>query len=175
MLSASPAEAETQLPFAALGDLLTDMFHSVADELPSPQRRALGAALLLDEAEDGALDRHLVAVAALTAFRLLAATQTLAPVAEDEGDFFADPLPSADVFIMGHILHDWSLEQKLTLLRSAYHALPDGGALIVYDAIIDDGRRDNSFGLLMSVNMLIETQQGFDYTAADCRSWMAQT
>jgi O-methyltransferase/methyltransferase family protein len=91
------------------------------------------------------------------------------------GDFFADPLPSADVLIMGHILHDWSLQEKLTLLRKAYHALPDGGALIVYDAIIDDDRRDNSFGLLMSVNMLIETQQGFDYTAADCRSWMAQT
>src|SRR6266705_2758076 len=72
------------------------------------------------------------------------------------GDFFAGPLPAADVLVMGHILHDWSLAEKLTLLRNAYHALPDGGALIVYDAIIDDDRRDNSFGLLMSVNMLIE-------------------
>ena len=52
-------------------------------------------------------------------------------------------------------------------------ALPDGGALIVYDAIIDDSRTTNTFGLLMSVNMLIETQAGFDYTAAECRSWMA--
>jgi len=89
------------------------------------------------------------------------------------GDFFADPLPSADVLILGHILHDWSLEERLTLLRKAHRALPDGGALIVYDAIIDDDRRANTFGLLMSVNMLIETQAGFDYTAADCRSWMA--
>src|SRR5215472_14041891 len=88
------------------------------------------------------------------------------------GDFFADPLPPADVLIMGHILHDWSLEEKLTLLRKAYQALPDGGALIVYDAIIDDDRASNTLGLLMSVNMLIETQAGFDYTAADCRSWM---
>jgi hypothetical protein len=88
------------------------------------------------------------------------------------GDFFADPLPPADVLIMGHILHDWSLEEKLTLLRKAYQALPDSGALIVYDAIIDDDRTSNTFGLLMSVNMLIETQAGFDYTAADCRSWM---
>jgi hypothetical protein len=91
------------------------------------------------------------------------------------GDFFADPLPPADVLIMGHILHDWSLQEKLTLLRKAYDALPDGGALIVYDAIIDDDRRASTFGLLMSVNMLIETQSGFDYTAADCRSWMADT
>ena len=91
------------------------------------------------------------------------------------GDFFTDPLPSADVLVLGHILHDWSLEEKLTLLRKAYDALPDGGALIVYDSIIDDDRRANTFGLLMSVNMLIETQAGFDYTFADCRSWMADT
>src|SRR5215467_2737080 len=89
------------------------------------------------------------------------------------GDFFADPLPAAEVLIMGHILHDWGLDEKLTLLRKAHQALPDGGALIVYDAIIDDDRSSNAFGLLMSVNMLIETQAGFDYTAADCRSWMA--
>ena len=89
------------------------------------------------------------------------------------GDFFADPLPPADVLVMGHILHDWSLAEKLTLIRKAYDALPDGGALIVYESIIDDDRRANTFGLLMSVNMLIETPAGFDYTAADCRSWLA--
>src|SRR5437764_3994858 len=91
------------------------------------------------------------------------------------GSFFTDPLPRADVLVMGHILHDWNLEQKLTLLRKAHQALPDGGALIVYDAIIDDDRTTNSFGLLMSLNMLIETPAGFDYTPADCRSWMAGT
>ncbi|MHB8669196.1 MAG: methyltransferase [Acidimicrobiales bacterium] len=89
------------------------------------------------------------------------------------GDFFSDPLPSADVLVMGHLLHDWSLDEKLMLLRKAYEALPDGGALIVYESIIDDERRANTFGLLMSLNMLIETQDGFDYTGADCQSWMA--
>jgi hypothetical protein len=89
------------------------------------------------------------------------------------GDFFADPLPTADVLVMGHILHDWGLDEKLTLLRKAHQALPDGGALIVYESIIDDDRRTNAFGLLMSVNMLIETAAGFDFTGADCRSWMA--
>jgi hypothetical protein len=91
------------------------------------------------------------------------------------GDFFTDPLPHADALVMGHILHDWSMDEKLTLLRKAYDALPDGGALIVYESVIDDDRRANTFGLLMSLNMLIETQAGFDYTAADCRSWMADT
>jgi hypothetical protein len=90
------------------------------------------------------------------------------------GDFFADDLPSADVLIMGHILHDWNMEEKRTLLDKAYAALPEGGALIVYEAMIDDERRENVFGLLMSLNMLIETEGGFDYTGADCRGWMSE-
>jgi SAM-dependent methyltransferase len=90
------------------------------------------------------------------------------------GDFFTDPLPQADVLVMGHILHDWDLDEKRLLLRKAYDALPEAGALIVYDAIIDDERRGNAFGLLMSLNMLIETPGGFDYTGADCRAWMQE-
>jgi precorrin-6B methylase 2 len=90
----------------------------------------------------------------------------------EAGDFFKDPLPEADVLIMGHILHDWNLEQKRALLAKAYAALPPGGALIVYEALIDDERRENAFGLLMSLNMLIETPGGFDYTGRDCQGWM---
>jgi SAM-dependent methyltransferase len=90
------------------------------------------------------------------------------------GDFFKEACPSADVLVMGHILHDWNLEQKRELLAKCYEALPPGGCLIVYDAIIDDERRQNAFGLLMSLNMLIETPGGFDYTGAQCREWMAE-
>lgn len=90
------------------------------------------------------------------------------------GDFFRDPLPKADVVIMGHILHDWDLNQKRALIASAYQALPDGGAFIVYDSIIDNARRENAFGLLMSLNMLIETAGGFDYTGADCQEWLRE-
>jgi O-methyltransferase domain/Dimerisation domain len=90
------------------------------------------------------------------------------------GSFFEDPLPKADVVTMGHILHDWDLEQKRVLIRKAFDAVPQGGALIVYDSIIDDDRRENAFGLLMSLNMLIETAGGFDYTGADCQSWMKE-
>jgi O-methyltransferase domain/Dimerisation domain len=91
------------------------------------------------------------------------------------GDFFKDALPAADVLLMGHILHDWNLDEKLMLLSKAYKALPKGGALIVYDAIIDNDRRKNAGGLLMSLNMLIETPGGFDYTGADCVNWMKRT
>ncbi len=88
------------------------------------------------------------------------------------GNFFNDPLPEADVVMMGHILHDWNLEEKRFLIRKAYDAVPKGGALIVYDAMIDDERRKNAFGMLMSLNMLIETHGGFDYTGGDCIGWM---
>src|SRR5581483_12160158 len=87
------------------------------------------------------------------------------------GDFFADPLPRADVITMGLILHDWNLERKQRLIGAAYDALPDGGALIVIENLIDDDRRENAFGLLMSLNMLIEFGDAFDYTGADFAGW----
>jgi hypothetical protein len=91
-----------------------------------------------------------------------------------EGDFFRDPLPKADVITMGHILHDWDLTQKKVLVAKAFEALPAGGSLVVFEAMIDDDRSQNAFGLLMSLNMLIETSGGFDFTATDCASWMKE-
>ena len=90
------------------------------------------------------------------------------------GSFFDERLPKADVVMMGHILHDWDLPTKRMLIQKAYEALPAGGAFIVYEAIIDDDRSKNAFGLMMSLNMLIETPGGFDYTGADCTGWMRE-
>jgi 16S rRNA G1207 methylase RsmC len=90
------------------------------------------------------------------------------------GDFFRDPLPKADVITMSLILHDWDRERKLLLLEAAQNALPAGGALVVIENIIDDARRENAFGLLMSLNMLIELGDGFDFTAADLAQWCTQ-
>jgi len=90
------------------------------------------------------------------------------------GDFFKDPLPKADVITMGMILHDWNLEKKMHLIRSAYDALPPGGALVTIEALIDDARRENIFGLLMSLNMLIEFGDAFDYSGADFRGWCSE-
>jgi hypothetical protein len=87
-------------------------------------------------------------------------------------DFFEQPLPSADVIIMGHILHDWDLGQKRMLISKAYDALSEGGVLLVYEHIIDDDRRVNTFGLLMSLNMLVVTEGGFDFTGTECQAWM---
>jgi precorrin-6B methylase 2 len=87
------------------------------------------------------------------------------------GDFFADDFPEADIITMGNILHDWSLEDKKALIRKAYQALPEGGAFVVIENVIDEHRSQNAFGLMMSLNMLIETEAGFDYTTADFEAW----
>ncbi len=90
------------------------------------------------------------------------------------GDFFVDDLPKADVITMGNILHDWNLEKKKLLIKKAYAALPAGGAFIAIENLIDDARRENLFGLLMSLNMLIELGDGFDYTGANFREWCSE-
>lgn len=97
-----------------------------------------------------------------------------ARVGTASGDFFKDPLPKADLITMGMILHDWNLEKKMHLIRAAYDALPPGGALVAIEALIDDARRENVQGLLMSLNMLIEFGDAFDYTGADFRKWCSE-
>ena len=92
----------------------------------------------------------------------------------ESGDFFKGELPQCDVIVMGHILHDWNLEEKRMLVAKAYKALNPGGAIIVYDAMIDNEREKNAFALLMSLNMLIETPGGFDYTPAQCEEWLTE-
>ena len=90
------------------------------------------------------------------------------------GDFFKEDLPSTDVLIMGHILHDWNLEQKRMLIAKAYKALSTGGAFIVYESMIDDQRKENVFGLLMSLNMLVQTPGGFDFTPSQLKEWLSE-
>jgi hypothetical protein len=95
-------------------------------------------------------------------------------IAVASGDFFEDALPKADVVTMGNILHDWNLEKKKILIRKAYDALPEGGVFIAIEKLIDDARRENVFGLLGSLNMLIEFGDAFDYTAENFREWCSE-
>jgi hypothetical protein len=106
--------------------------------------------------------------------RAIAAAGLSSRVRTAKGDFFAEPLPRADVITMGMILHDWNLPKKMHLIRAAYDALPVGGALVAIETLIDDDRRENVMGLLMSLNMLIEFGDAFDYSAADFRGWCSE-
>jgi predicted O-methyltransferase YrrM len=112
-----------------------------------------------------------VPVVAPIAERTIAAAGLADRVTVASGDFFVDPLPRADVITMGMILHDWNLDRKMHLIRSAYEALPEGGALIAIENLIDDARRENAFGLMMSLNMLIEFGDAFDFTGSDFAGW----
>jgi hypothetical protein len=91
------------------------------------------------------------------------------------GDFFIDPIPQSDVIVMGNVLHDWTEEEKLQLIKKAYDSLPQGGAFVCIENIIDNDRSKNAFGLMMSLNMLIETKGGFDFTFNDFDMWAHQT
>ena len=107
----------------------------------------------------------------LIAERKIAAAGLSDRVSAKAVDFFSEPLPKADVITMGMILHDWNLEKRMHLIRTAYDALPAGGAFVVVENLIDDERRENAFGLMMSLNMLIEFGDAFDFTAADLFEW----
>ena len=113
-------------------------------------------------------------VVAPIAEKAIAAAGLTDRVAAKSGDFFADPLPRADVITMGLILHDWNLDRKMHLISSAYEALPEGGALIIIENLIDDARRENAFGLMMSLNMLIEFGDAFDFTGGDFAKWCGE-
>jgi hypothetical protein len=91
------------------------------------------------------------------------------------GDFLQMALPSADVLVFGRVLHNWDIETKKSLLKKAHAALPEHGCLIVYERLIDDERRSNTTALLASLNMLVMTPGGFDFTAADCCQWLDET
>lgn len=106
--------------------------------------------------------------------RWIAKDSLSARVQAVSGDFLNQPLPRADVVTMGMILHDWNLEKKQHLIRLAYDALPPGGAFIAVENLIDDARRENAFGLMMSLNMLIEFGDAFDFTGADFWGWCKQ-
>ncbi|WP_163507008.1 methyltransferase [Fodinicola acaciae] len=95
-------------------------------------------------------------------------------IAFHPGDFFTEPVPSADVLIFGHVLHDWNPGLRKELVRKAYDALPSGGVLLVYDPMIDDERRTNDHSLITSLHMMLISPGGSEYTAADCRAMMVE-
>jgi hypothetical protein len=178
---ADPARLEQFL--AAMTGLSRGNFELLAERFDFSPYRTLcdvgGAAAVL-AIEVARKHRHLhctsfdLAQVEPIARRGIAEAQLGGRVTTRSGSFLADPLPAADVITMSMILHDWNLETKQMLIRKAYAALPEGGAFIAIDAIIDDARRVNTFGLLMSLNMLIENSDAFDYTGAELRRWCSE-
>ncbi|WP_328304448.1 acetylserotonin O-methyltransferase (plasmid) [Streptomyces sp. NBC_00435] len=88
------------------------------------------------------------------------------------GDFFEKPMPQTDVVILGHVLHDWALEERRTLLKRAFEAVRPGGALVIYDQMLDE-EDPNLFSVLGSLNVALVTP-GSEYTVAECRELVAE-
>ncbi|MFD8483828.1 methyltransferase [Kitasatospora sp. NPDC059673] len=89
------------------------------------------------------------------------------------GDFFADPLPVADVVIFGDVLHNWSPETRRMLIGKAAQAVRPGGAVLVFDRMMDDRRSDRA-KLIASLSMYLATQGGgSEYLESECRDYLA--
>jgi hypothetical protein len=88
------------------------------------------------------------------------------------GDFFTDQLPAADVYVIGHVLHDWDAERNQLLVGRAFEALVPGGSLMVYDAMLDPDRPETARNHLLSLNMQLLTAGGAEYPVATYRSWL---
>jgi O-methyltransferase domain/Dimerisation domain len=101
----------------------------------------------------------------------MAALRPPSPVRFVGGNFFIDPLPGGDVLIVGHVLHNWSPEERRLLVKKAFAAVHPGGALLVYDAMLDDEPTDLA-RLVVSLNMLLVTKGGSEYPASECRTWL---
>lgn len=70
------------------------------------------------------------------------------------------------------IMHDWSEEEDRTILRKCFEALPRGGAVLITELLVNDAKTGPPPGALMSLNMLIETSGGRNYTAAEYSEWL---
>jgi hypothetical protein len=90
-----------------------------------------------------------------------------------DGDFLEAPLPRADVISFGHVCHGENQRTRQQLVAKAYAATPPGGAVIVYDAMIQPGRRDNFQSMLSSLNIMLESREGYESSTGACANYFA--
>lgn len=94
---------------------------------------------------------------------------------ETAGGSFFDTLPKDhDVHLLSMILHDWDEAKNRALLRRSFEALPSGGAVVISQLLVNDERTGPAPAALMSLNMLIETEGGRNYTPAEYSAWLEE-
>jgi cyclopropane fatty-acyl-phospholipid synthase-like methyltransferase len=86
-------------------------------------------------------------------------------------DYNEEPIPDADLVTASLILHQENLDTKRALMEKFYDAVNPGGTFVAIDHIIDDDRRENTMGLMMSLNMLVYYGDAFDYTGEQFVTW----
>jgi len=95
-------------------------------------------------------------------------------IATVPGDFFTDSTypEGHDVILLSMIMHDWDEARDREILRKCYQALPSGGAVIISGLLVNDEKSGPPPAALMSLNMLIETEGGRNYTPAEYSAWL---
>jgi hypothetical protein len=87
------------------------------------------------------------------------------------GDFFVDDLPAVDVMVFGNVLHDFGPTQRAELIAKAARTIPAGGAVVVYDPMLDE-ERSNQGNLLLSLSLLLQSPNGGEYPPSETRQAM---
>jgi len=90
------------------------------------------------------------------------------------GDLFADAAypQGHDAVLLSLIMHDWSEADDRRILQKCFAALPSGGAVIICELLVNEAKTGPAPAALMSLNMLVETAGGRNYTAGEYSSWL---
>lgn len=144
VLSYRAVEAEMQLPFVALGDLVGGLSAEVLALLPAPQRRALDVAMLRADFEGTGIERRAVSLAVLGVLQALAATMPVV-VAIDDMQWIDSPSAAALHFALRRLGND-----RIGVLGTWRGRV---GAIPLADAIPDERVRRVGLGAL-SVDVL---------------------
>nr|BAJ07860.1 putative O-methyltransferase [Streptomyces sp. 2238-SVT4] len=89
------------------------------------------------------------------------------------GDFFKDKLPKADVIVLGHVLHNWGVEDRVQLLKNVYDAVRPGGAVFVYDPMAG-GEQPSLHAVLAGLAMLVWSRGGHEYSVEELHGWLRE-
>lgn len=81
-------------------------------------------------------------------------------------DFFTDPLPAADLYSLGRILHDWTDEKIAKLLDKVIATLPAGGGLLIAESLLSNDKSGPTYTAMQDLNMLVCTE-GRERTAEE--------
>ncbi|XP_055124352.1 probable bifunctional dTTP/UTP pyrophosphatase/methyltransferase protein isoform X4 [Symphalangus syndactylus] len=74
------------------------------------------------------------------------------------GDFFRDPLPSAELYVLCRILHDWPDARVHKLLSRVAASCKPGAGLLLVETLLDEEEREVQGALIQSLNMLVQNE-----------------
>ena len=90
-----------------------------------------------------------------------------------EGDMFADKLPTADAILLSNILHDWDEPACQQLVTTCAESLDPGGRLFIHDVFLND-EHDGPLPIALYSAALFTLTEGRAYSAGEYRNWVSR-